>query len=125
MDDFVTMEWLAELFKREGLPLHLRTTRNGKGMQIRAQGYKRVKRYCETFIPYLMGDKKKAAQLVEAFLDSRMSKYVKAPITHEEINLIEELEILLGDNRKKRSGRRSAEILRDYMPSFGSYPSKI
>ena len=115
MNDIETMEGLAEKLKTLDLPVHVSTPTRG-GLQIRVAGYKRLKRYTDLLIPYLTGDKKKAAIAVNGFVSSRLDKYPKAPITEDEIQYIADLDKVLG---KGTNRRRAAEILRDYMSDFG------
>jgi hypothetical protein len=72
---------------------------------------KRVKRYLDVFLPLLTGHKKRAALLVNEYIDSRLSKSYKSPPTPEELGIIEALRNHNGQPNKRVT---SLAFLRDF-----------
>lgn len=114
MNDLATVEELVRIFKAHGLPAYVSMRSNRKSMEIRASGYRRTLAYTTALLPYLTGDKKKAAQLVHSFIESRLSRAPKAAPTEEELDLLGELREHLGS----RSHKVPLGVLRDYTPNF-------
>lgn len=101
MADKVTIDTAAGIFRDLGIA-HYQALKEAKRYgskkqqyAIQVTGHKRVRRLCEMLIPYLTGDKKRSAELVLAFIVSRLDRPrgqgVKAPYTDYEIDLVNQL----------------------------------
>ena len=116
MKDRATMLYLYDILLDNGLSAHF-SQKKKELFHIKATGLKRVQKYCEIFLPYLVGGKKKSAELVLEFIESRLSKPPNSGFTAYEIDLVDQL-------RKHHGSRHPnilpiSEILRDYTP--GTY----
>lgn len=110
MCDEQTILQAAEILRNHDLPVYLQ--RRDKATRklhvgIHAAGIKRVKRYCDTFIPYLTGTKKEAAILVLEFCEIRLSTPlrgpVKIPYTDRELQIVRELREVNGNPNGKKN----------------------
>ena len=90
MRDHDTMLSLAHDLKSIGLPFHIQERKSGM-MTLKATGIKRVHRYCQVLIPYLRGDKKRSAEMVLEFIDSRLSKPQNSLFSLEEASIVRRL----------------------------------
>ena len=115
MNDQETILAASRTLEAHNLPVYLYERKDG-GLGIHATGFKRAKRYTETFIPLLTGNKKCAAEIVDSFIDSRMSKNRMEKFSSDELALIESLRRTNGN----KNGRKTpTSILRDYTPNIG------
>ena len=117
MSDRETIHIVAESLKSYGLPVYLqdreKAARNHMG--IHASGMLRVKRYCETFIPLMTGQKQAAAELVFEFINSRLAVErdgKKRPYTYEELHIVEKLRSVNGNVRGKKTPLEPSEAIR-------------
>jgi hypothetical protein len=123
MTDEDTIGQVADSLREHGLPVYYqeRLKAGSKGnprkhVGIHASGIKRVKRYCDTFVPLLTGQKRRAAELVQEFCDSRLATprggtRGNPPYTERQIQIVEELRTVnsVGNGRKN-----PVEILRGH-----------
>ena len=116
MMDRDTILEAARILRENDLPVYLAET-SKKTLEIRATGYKRVKRYTATFIPFLTGTKKQAALVVDEFCTSRLLRKPKSLPTENEIALIEKIRVING-----RPGKKTNDLgfLRDYTSETAS-----
>lgn len=122
MNDFVTMEELADSLERYGLPVYVMTGQrieygeNVPWMRIRASGMKRVQRYCETLIPHLTGTKVDAAEIMLKFIESRMadtrSDKHGRPYSPHELGLVQKLRDTNGNRNGKKNSLGPSETAR-------------
>lgn len=105
MNDRETIKLAAEGFVELDLPVYLQDRPkagvNQHGISI--NGLKRNKRICETLIPYLTGQKRKAAELMLAFIDSRQARTKGAPYTEAELDIVRELRDVNGNTRGRKN----------------------
>jgi len=130
MTDEETIREVAETLKEHGLPVYYQERRKaarGKlHVGVHASGIKRVKRYCDTFVPLLTGEKKRAALLVQEFCDSRLATprggtRGNPPYTERQIQLVEEVRAV----NSSGNGRKNAiETLRDHTSDARPYRVK-
>lgn len=106
MNDRDTMESAIAGLRAAGLPTNVtmgaypQYPDSPPWMRVRAQGIKRLKSYCETLLPYLFGSKKRAAEIVMEFCESRIldDRPVKKgrPYNSREIDLVRQLRAING-----------------------------
>lgn len=121
MTDRETMEIVHRSLQAEGLPgyFHVRPKARQYREQygIRVSGVKRVKRYCDALVPYLTGDKLRAAKIAQGFCDYRLSLPRAAPYSPKDVEFVAQMRTV---NRDRSSNKTSLEelprILRDYTP---------
>jgi hypothetical protein len=70
---------------------------------ISINGMKRNRRICETLIPYLTGQKRKAAELMLAFIDSREAQTKGAPYTEAELDMVRAMRDVNGNTRGRKN----------------------
>jgi hypothetical protein len=109
MKDAETMNVVAETMKANDLPVYIRETSKGL-IEIKVVGLKRCKRATEALLPYLTGQKRRAADIVLRYCNTRLSKPHKAPLGQEEFALIAEAR---ANNGNRAQTRLPVEILRD------------
>lgn len=119
MSDRDTIFASAAALRAYDLPVYIQERpKAGAGqVGIHASGMKRVKRYCETFIPLMSGQKLRAATLVLEFIDSRMSvppggRGAAKPYTQRELDIVRELRQVNGNTRGKKTPLESSEAIR-------------
>ena len=92
MADKITMNLFIEYAKANNLPLYVQIKTPVKGrkeqLRIHVVGLGRTKKWVDHFIPYLTGDKLLAAESVQLFIESRLSKPGRPPYTEEELSFI-------------------------------------
>lgn len=109
MSDRDTVEIAADSLRHHGLSVYVQERpKAGRGqVGIHANGMMRVKRYCETFIPLMTGQKRKAAELVLEFIDSRLAphEYVGKgrPYTEKELQIVRDLRMVNGNTNGKKT----------------------
>lgn len=105
MSDRETVNTIAGFFAELGLPVYMqerpKAARDQVGIHI--GGFKRVRRYCEVLLPVLTGQKKRAAEIVLAFIQSRESRSKFDPYTEYELDLVRELRAVNGNTRGKKT----------------------
>jgi hypothetical protein len=85
---------------------------------LRVHGVKRLKRYCETFVPRLTGDKRRAAEIVGEFCNYRLSLHPKAGYSPVDVEYVRQLREVNGNSKVNRTSLEDLpRILRDYMPN--------
>lgn len=109
MKDAETMAVVAETMKRNGLPVYVRETSKGL-IEIKVVGLRRCKRVAEALMPYLTGQKRRAADVVLRYCNLRLEKPHKAPLQAEEFALIAEAR---ANNGNRGQARLPVGILRD------------
>jgi len=117
MNDKTAVEHLAQIFKDNDLPCYLNERSNRKTVEFRVIGYKRTARVIAALLPYLTGDKRRAAEIVGRFCESRLAKAPKSPPTMHEIDLIRQIR----EHNGFRNHKITLGILRDYTPNFGKH----
>jgi hypothetical protein len=106
MSDRVTIDHAAEALAELGLPVYRqeRPKATGRGQcGININGLRRVKKYCDTLLPFLTGQKREAATIVLEFIESRLSKPTHLPYSEEEIELVRRLRLVNGNTRGKKT----------------------
>jgi hypothetical protein len=105
MNDRDTIDAAAEGFTELGLPVYRQERpKAGIGQHgISINGLKRNRRICETLIPYLTGQKRKAAELMLAFINSRESQTKGAPYTEAELDIVRELRGVNGNTKGRKN----------------------
>jgi hypothetical protein len=106
MTDRDTVDFAADSLEKLGLPVYRqeRPRATGRGQcGINIGGLKRCKRYCETLIPYLTGQKRRAAELVLEFIVSREGKIKGAPYSESELDLVRNLREVNGNTRGRKN----------------------
>ena len=109
MSDRVTIELVAESLKAHGLPVYVmerpKAARDQVGIHI--NGMKRSRRYCETFIPYLTGQKKRAAELVLEFINDRENDRAvqgrTVPYSERQKEIVTELRSVNGNTNGRKN----------------------
>lgn len=117
MQDKETIEVIAATCKNHGLPVYIyeRINKNGTGRSeygIHATGLKRAHRYTQAFIPLLTGQKKRAAVVLQRFIESRLAGSLKDGYTDEQVALVEELRSVNGNPKLPRTSLESSETTR-------------
>lgn len=102
MKDEEAIDLAAEILQRHGLPVYRPPMRNGMHT-IQVTGAKRLKRYVDTLLPHLRGQKREAARLVGEYVDSRMGRPYASPYTEREVELIKLNRLGNAGNRGKLS----------------------
>ncbi len=83
---------------------------------MRVHGVKRIKRYCDSFVPLLTGDKQKAATIIGEFCDYRLSLHPKAGYSAVDVEYVRRLREVNGNSKVNRTSLEDLpRILRDYM----------
>ena len=103
MDDGATMQAVGQYLKDEGHGIYMHHRPERGCWTIQVNGYQRVKRFTEDISPYLTGTKKKAAEIVMEFIDSRLSKPQHLPYEESEKDLVRKLRSVNGN----RNGRKN------------------
>jgi len=110
MHDKETIEWMASLFEELGLPAYV--SARGVGRRIDAQGCKRVRSILSEFLPYLTGQKLRAAQLVSEFIEIRLSVPQNSAYGQREIEIVNELRSVNGGSKPVKRLIESSETTR-------------
>jgi hypothetical protein len=118
MNDFETMsrflatldEWecgyyIPRLVKRP-------TKAQRDGLRVEIVGMKRVKKFIDIVVPHLAGQKRQAAEIVQQYVDLRLSKAQAAPYGEEEFELVNRLRYVNGANRSVKVLVESSETRR-------------
>lgn len=100
MLDGECVDRLCSILEHHGLPVY-RILRKSGMHTVRVSGVKRLKRYCDVLNPLLDGQKKRAAELVSAYVESRLRQESHAPFSDEEIALVNESRKLNGGRGQK------------------------
>jgi hypothetical protein len=108
MDDWETIDIAAEILASNGLPVYVNSNRRGKGIHV--TGLRRMSRYTETLIPFLTGQKLRAAILIQRFCASRLAKNQREPYGEDELAIIEAVR---ANNAIKGKARNPIGTLRD------------
>lgn len=96
-------------------PKHAVRTQYG----VRVHGVKRIKRYCDVFVPILTGDKQNAAKIIGEFCDYRLSLHPKAGYSPVDVEFVRRLRAVNGNSKVNRTSLEELpRILRDYMPNI-------
>lgn len=105
MSDTETIEIVASSLEQYGLPVYRADRpKAGRGQTgIHASGILRVKRYCETLLPYLTGQKHQAATLVLRFIESRLAKPKQSPYSDDELAIVRDLRLVNGNTNGKKT----------------------
>lgn len=108
--------WLREA----GIPCYMETRKKSGNYRdqygIRAGGVKRCKRFCEGVIPYLMGEKRKAAENLLAFINHRMSGDCHMGYSPIDIDFLKRQREINAGYSHRYPIDQLAGILRDYTP---------
>jgi hypothetical protein len=105
MSDKETIYHTVDLLKKVGLPVYIqeRPKAGRDQLGISVGGHQRVGRYCDTLLPYLTGQKARAAQIVQDFIVSRKDNPPQSPYTEYELDLVRELREVNGNTRGKKN----------------------
>jgi hypothetical protein len=105
MSDRDTVDFTAAALRELGLPVYRgERPKAGRGQcGVQVTGLKRVGRYCEILLPYLTGQKRAAAELVNEFILSRQSKPKGSPYSDDEIALVQRSREVNGNTRGKKT----------------------
>ena len=116
MIDHRTVELMADVLRREGLPVYLQLRRKSAGqpqLGIHIAGMRRVERLCRTFIPLLTGQKQEAAELVLEFIESRLALPKKGqPYTEAQLDIVRRLRQVNGNHNGPKNSLESSEAIR-------------
>jgi hypothetical protein len=112
--DFEIVERIVYILKRMCVPHHVamydRQTTNRRAYKlITVSGAKRVMKLLPQIVPVLTGEKRKKAELLREYCESRLSDWHAAPFTDRQIKIYHEIRDL---NARGRKGRN----FRDYTP---------
>lgn len=109
MSDRETIDRAADSLRQHGLPVYVaERPKAGVGqVGIHISGFKRCRRYCETFIPLMTGQKRQAAQLVLQFIEARevagAASGRTVPYTDEHKNIVHELRAVNGNTKGRKN----------------------
>lgn len=113
MNDEETIMCMAEILKREGLPVYIQRREKATCLKthvgVHAAGIKRSLRYCDALIPYLTGTKKKSAVLMKEFCESRLATprtglpRGSKPYSDRELKIVRELRDTNGNPNGKKN----------------------
>ena len=120
MSDRKTIDLAVASLKQHGLPVYVQERPKAARDQvgIHASGMLRVKRYCDTFLPLLTGQKLRAAELVNEFITSRLDDPFpggskgRRPYSQRELQIVTELRAVNGNTRGKKTPLESSEAIR-------------
>lgn len=123
MNDGETMRIVYDSLRAHGIGAHMSHRPNRGCWVIQTHGMKRTEALATALMPHLTGTKRKAAELVLEFCDSRRESPRNYPYTENDIDIVRRLREVNGiPNRKKnplvgfnteRPGRKPAVTLRD------------
>jgi len=124
MCDKSTVDTVYASLQHGGLPGYY-YTRKKAGANVRDQygirvhGVKRLKRYCDAFVPLMTGDKRDAAVVMGEFCDYRLSLHPKAGYSPVDVEFVRRLRGINGNSTVNRTSLEELpRILRDYMPNI-------
>lgn len=109
MADRDTIEQAADSLKAHGLPVYVaERPKAGRGqIGIHISGMKRCRRYCETFIPLMTGQKRRAAELVLEFIQDRDAAFAAqgktVPYTDKQKKIVETLRAVNGNTNGRKN----------------------
>jgi hypothetical protein len=105
MADRETVTVVSESLRVHGLPVYVaeRPKAGRDQVGIHASGMLRVKKYCDTFIPHLTGQKKRAAELVLKYIESRLAETKGSQYTDEQLAIVTELRSVNGNTNGKKT----------------------
>jgi hypothetical protein len=69
------------------------------GLRVEIVGMKRVKKFVDIVLPHLTGQKREAAEIVQSYVDLRLSRPQAAPYGEREFDLVNRLRYVNGANR--------------------------
>lgn len=120
MTDLETVERLMQIFEANDLPGYF-YTRPAKGNSveqygIRVHGVKRVLKVAEALLPYLVGMKRKAAEVMIGYCRHRLD--VVKGYSDVDIDFVRQMREINGNSKVNRTPiHELPRILRGYMPS--------
>lgn len=110
MNDLDTIQRLCEAFDFYGLPYYRGEKLHQRCATVQTAGLKRMRKHLDFMLPYLTGVKLEAAQVVDRFVDKRLTVKQPTPYDEQDIESINHLRSINGPNAR----RISLGILRDY-----------
>jgi|SRR5579859_322096 len=124
MTDKDTVEIVYAILHRHNLPGYFETRRKQPPFReqygVRVGGVKSMERFCRELLPFLTGEKHKAASVVHRFCERRLLLGRGGPFGPEDIEMIGELRKInssgSGGERHKFPLDQLPRILRDYTP---------
>lgn len=113
MNDVETIDAAHRSFVAHGLPVYRQKQKDRGQYTLEARGLKRAKRYTDTFVPLLTGQKKAAAEVLGEYIDHRLTNGRNAwgGYTETDVQFVERLRAINGVKNGKKT---PVEILRDY-----------
>lgn len=86
----------------------------GKTKRIMIVGLKRMSRFLPTITPFLTGTKKRAAETVREWVEYRLSRPHGEPYTETDLEYVNRIRGINGNNGKAKDKVIPISILRDY-----------
>lgn len=132
MTDKDLIEKVADTLRENGLSVYIqfRAKATSQGQWgIEANGISRAKAYCETFIPLLHGNKRRAAELVLEFCRLREAASRTGnqrgykPYSERELDIVRDLRMVNGNRNGRKNPLPPVGTLRDCTTGAGINPA--
>jgi hypothetical protein len=112
MNDVDTIDLMEASFGALGIPVYRSPAVYKRCHSLNIQGIALMRAHLDVFLPLLVGNKRRAAQIVSDFTDRRLDPELRnRRYDEDDLVLLEQLREVNGPSRV----RLSIEILRDYM----------